>query len=34
MTPKQEKIIVEVTSIVCSFIVALAIVLVIKSIVL
>ena len=34
MTPKQEKIIVEVTAIVCSFIVALAIVLVIKSIVL
>lgn len=34
MTPKQEKIIVKVTSIVCSFIVALAIVLVIKSIVL
>jgi hypothetical protein len=34
MTPKQEKIAVEVTSIVCSFIVALAIVLAIKSIVL
>lgn len=34
MTPKQEKIVVEVTAIVCSFIVALAIVLVIKSIVL
>ena len=34
MTPKQEKIIVETASIICSFIVALAIVLVIKSIVL
>ena len=34
MTPKQEKTIVEITAIVCSFIVALAIVLVIKSIVL
>ena len=34
MTPKQEKIAVKVTAIVCSFIVALAIVLVIKSIVL
>ena len=34
MTNKQEKTIVEITAIVCSFIVALAIVLVIKSIVL
>lgn len=33
MTPKQEKIIVETASIACSIIVALAIVLVIKSIV-
>ena len=33
MTPKQEKIIVEVSSIICAFIVALAIVLIIKSIV-
>jgi hypothetical protein len=32
MTPKQEKIVVEVTSIICSFIVALAIVLIVKSI--
>lgn len=34
MTPKQEKIVVEVTSIVCSFIIALAIALIIYSIVL
>jgi hypothetical protein len=34
MTLKQEKIVVEVTSIVCSFIIALAIVLIIKTIVL
>ena len=34
MTPKQEKTIVEVASIACSVIIALAIVLVIKSIVL
>jgi hypothetical protein len=32
MTNKQEKIVVEVTSIICSFIVALAIVLIVKSI--
>lgn len=34
MTPKQEKTIVEVTAILCSFIVALAIALIIKFIVL
>ena len=33
MKPKQEKIVVEVTAILCSFIVALAIALIIKSIV-
>jgi hypothetical protein len=34
MTPKQEKIVVETFAIICSFIVALVIVLIIKSIVL
>ena len=32
MTPKQEKIVVETFAIICSFIVSLAIVLIVKSI--